>query len=156
MSEEIRESRLAETDFQPDPDEKKLRDIRSDKATYIRDHVVMAVLGTGVAGMVLAVIGSDHVVIGSSGALLALAARGAWLYSEQMKFHWVLSNKRLVGPGGREVYLLELERARRLFGDIQLVTKAGDKHLIKHVAQAEAIVAEIESARDRRAKRKRG
>ena len=156
MSEEIRESRLAETEFHPEPDEKKLRDIRSDKKIYIRDHVVMAVLGMGVAGMVLSFIGSDHVVIGSSGALLALAARGAWLYSEQMKFHWVLSNKRLVGPGGREVYLLELERARRLFGDIQLVTKAGDKHLIKHVAQAEAIVAEIEAARDRRAKRKRG
>ncbi|ATX66860.1 hypothetical protein [Roseinatronobacter bogoriensis] len=154
MAEEIRESRLADTVFEPEPGEKILREIRSDKATYWRDHGVMAVLGMGVVGMVLSFIGSDHVAIGSLGAVLALAVRGLWLYSEQMKFRWVLSNMRLVGPGGRQVYLLELEKARRLFGDIQLITRSGDKHLIKHIAQSENVVAEIEAARDKRAKRK--
>ncbi|MGY6703189.1 hypothetical protein [Roseinatronobacter sp.] len=154
MAEQIRESTLGETVFDPEPDEKKLRDIRSDKATYWRDHGVMAVLGMGVVGMVLAFMGSDHVAIGSLGAVLALGVRGLWLYSEQMKFQWILSNMRLIGPGGRQVYLLELEKARRLFGDIQLITKSGDKHLIKHVADAEGIMAEIEAARVKRAKRK--
>ncbi len=154
MGEKIRESSLGDTVFEPEPGEKKLREIRTDRATYIRDHAVMAVLGMGVVGMVLALIGSDHWLIGSLGAVLALIVRGLWLYSEQMKFHWVLSNMRIVGPGGRQAYLLELETVRRLFGDIQLVTKGGDKHLIKHVADAEAIVAEIEAAREKRAKRK--
>jgi len=154
MAEEIRESSLGDTVFNPEPGEKILREIRSDKATYWRDHGVMAVLGMGVVGMVLAFIGSDHVAIGSLGAVLALAVRGLWLYSEQMKFRWVLSNMRLVGPGGRQVYLLELEKARRLFGDIQLITKSGDKHLIKHIRQSDHLVAEIEAARDKRAKRK--
>jgi hypothetical protein len=154
MAEEIRESKLAETVFEPEQGEKRLRDIRSDRATYIRDHAVMAVLGMGVVGMVLALIGSDHVFIGSLGAVLALIARGVWLYSEQMKFTWVLSNTRLVGPGGRCAYLLELEKVRRLFGDIQLITTSGDKHLIKHVAESESVVADIEAARDKRAKRK--
>ncbi|TVP72569.1 MAG: hypothetical protein EA339_06140 [Rhodobacteraceae bacterium] len=156
MGEEIRTSLLAETVFVPEQGEKKLRDIRADKATYWRDHGVMAVLGMGVVGMVLAFIGSDHVAFGSLGAVLALGVRGVWLYSEQMKFHWVLSNTRLVGPAGREVYLLELEKVRRLFSDIQLITKSGDKHLIKHVAGAESVVAEIEAARAKRAKRKPG
>ncbi len=156
MGEEIRESSLGDTVFEPEPGEKRLREIRSDRATYIRDHTAMALLGMGVVGMVLALIGSDHVLIGSLGAVLALIVRGLWLYSEQMKFYWVLSNTRLVGPGGRQAYLLELETVRRLFGDIQLVTKGGDKHLIKHVADAEAIVAEIDAAREKRAKRKGG
>ncbi|MCC5993515.1 MAG: hypothetical protein JJT99_13455 [Rhodobacteraceae bacterium] len=154
MAEQIRETSLGDTVYEPEPGEKKLRDIRSDKGIYWRDHGVMAVLGMGVVGMVLAFIGSDHVAIGSLGAVLALGVRGIWLYSEQMKFHWVLTNMRLVGPGGRKVYLLELEKVRRLFGDIQLITKGGDKHLIKHVANAEALVAEIEAARDKRALRK--
>ena len=154
MAEEIRESSLGDTVFAPEPGEKILRDIRSDKATYWRDHGVMAVLGMGVVGIVLSVIGSDHVAIGSLGAVLALVVRGLWLYSEQMKFRWVLSNMRLVGPGGRQVYLLELEQARRLFGDIQLITKSGDKHLIKHIRQSDQLVAEIEAARTKRAKRK--
>ena len=154
MGEQIRESSLGDTVFEPEPGEKRLREIRTDRATYIRDHAVMAVLGMGIVGMVLALIGSDHWLIGSLGAVLALIVRGLWLYSEQMKFHWVLSNMRLVGPGGRQAYLLELETVRRLFGDIQLVTKGGDKYLIKHVADAEAIVAEIEAAREKRTKRK--
>ncbi|WFE74980.1 hypothetical protein [Roseinatronobacter sp. S2] len=154
MGEQIRESTLGETVFEPEPGEKKLHDIRSDKATYWRDHGVMAVLGMGVVGMVLAFIGSDHVAIGSLGAVLALVVRGIWLYSEQMKFNWVLTNMRLIGPGGRQVYLLELEKVRRLFGDIQIITKTGDKHLIKHVAGADAIMTRIEAARDTRARRK--
>ncbi len=156
MAEQIRESRLGDTLVELEPGEKRLREIRSDRATYIRDHAAMAVLGMGMVGMVLALIGSDHVLIGSLGAVLALIVRGLWLYSEQMKFHWVLTSARLVGPGGRQTYLLELDRVRRLFDDIQLVTKGGDKHLIKHVAGAEAIVAEIEAAREKRAKRKGG
>ncbi len=154
MPEEIRESRLSETVLDLEPGEKRLREIRSDRATYLRDHAVMAGLGMGVVGMVLALIGSDHVLIGSLGAVLAMIVRGIWLYSEQMKFVWVLTNTRMVGPGGRQAYLLELDKVRRLFGDIQLVTKGGDKHLIKHVAGAEALVAEIEAARDKRARRK--
>ncbi len=154
MGEEIRTSSLGKTVLELEPGEKHLRDIRSDRATYLRDHAVMAVLGMGIVGMVLAFIGSDHVLIGSVGAVLALIVRGLWLYSEQMKFHWVLTNQRLVGPGGRQAYLLELDKARRLFGDIQLVTNGGDKHLIKHVANAEAVVAEIEAARAKRARRK--
>lgn len=154
MAEQIRKSALNETVFTAEPGEKILREIRADKRVYWRDHGVMAFLGMIGAGVVLMIIGSDHVAIGSLGAVVALGVRGVWLYSEQMKFRWVLSNARLVGPGGRQAYLLELETVRRLFGDIQLIVKNGDKHLIKHVADAEAIVAEIEAARVKRAKRK--
>jgi hypothetical protein len=142
-----------DTPLELEPGEKRLRDIRSDRMTYLRDHAAMAVLGMGAVGMVLAIMGSDHVFIGSLGAVLALVVRGLWLYSEQMGFRWVLTNQRLVGPGGRQVWLMELARARRLFGDIQLVTRSGDKHLIKHVAQPDDILAAIEVARDKRAKR---
>ena len=153
MAEQIPEARAADTVLELEKGEKRLIDIRSDRGTYLRDHLVLAVFGMGVVGMVLAVIGSDHWLIGSLGAVLALAVRGAYLYSEQMGVHWVLTDRRLVGPGGRNVYLLELITVRRLFGDVQLVTRAGDKHLIKHVAGAEDVVETIERTRARRAKR---
>ena len=153
MAEQISQARVADTVLELEKGEKRLIDIRSDKATYLRDHLVLAILGMGLVGMVLAVVGSDHWFIGSLGAVLALGARGAYLYSEQMGVHWVLTNRRLVGPGGRNVYLLELITVRRLFGDVQLVTRAGDKYLIKHVAGAEDVVETILRTRDRRAKR---
>ncbi len=156
MAETIREVSTGDTVLELERGEKRLREIRADRATFIRDHAVMAVLGMGVVGMVLALVGSAHVLIGSLGAVLAMVVRGLWLYSEQMKFLWVLTDRRLVGPGGRQVYLLEVETVRRLFGDIQIITRGGDKHLIKHVAGAEARVAEIEAARAKRARRQGG
>ena len=143
-----------ETVYTLEPGEKVLEEIRADKGTYWRDHGVMAVLGMLGAGVVLWAIGSPHVAIGSLGAVLALAVRGLWLYSEQMKFRWVLTNARMIGPGGRSIFLLELDKVRRLFSDIQLVTKTGDKFLLKHNAQADALLARIEGAREKRAKRK--
>ena len=154
MAERILDPKGADTTYVLETGEKVLLDIRSDKGTYWRDHGVMAVLGMLGAGVVLWVIGSPHVAIGSLGAVLALIVRGLWLYSEQMKFHWVLTDRRMIGPGGRTIFLLELENVRRLFSDIQLITKTGDKFLIKHNAQAAQLVDQINAARDKRAKRK--
>lgn len=155
MSETIPTPSNGDISYALEPGEKFLREIGSDRQTYWRDHGVMAVLGMGIVGMVLSIIGSDHVAIGSFGAVIALAVRGAYLYSEQMKFRWVLTNMRLIGPGGRAVMLLELEHVRKLFGDVQIVTRTGDKHLMKHVKDAPALVAEIEAAREKRRKRAR-
>lgn len=154
MADPILAPQSGDTTFELDAGEKVLLEIRSDRATYWRDHGVMAVLGMIGAGVVLMLIDSPHVAIGSLGAVLALIVRGLWLYSEQMKFLWVLTNIRLVGPGGRSIYLLELDKIRRLFGDIQIITKTGDKFLVKHVAGSEAVVTQINAARDKRAKRK--
>jgi hypothetical protein len=154
MADPILAPQSGDTTFELDAGEKVLLEIRSDRATYWRDHGVMAVLGMVGAGVVLMLIDSPHVAIGSLGAVLALIVRGLWLYSEQMKFLWVLTNIRLVGPGGRSIYLLELDKIRRLFGDIQIITKTGDKFLVKHVAGSEAVVTQINAARDKRAKRK--
>jgi hypothetical protein len=154
MAEYIQAPKSGDTIFDLEAGEKVLLEIRADRATYWRDHGVMAVLGMIGAGLVLTLIDSPHVAIGSLGAVLALIVRGLWLYSEQMKFLWVLTNIRLIGPGGRSLYLLELDNIRRLFGDIQVITKTGDKFLVKHVAGSESVVAQINTARDKRAKRK--
>jgi hypothetical protein len=144
------------TDTIPPPDldrgETLVRTIRSDRARYLRDHGVMAVIGMAAVGGVLAAIGNDHVAIGALGAVLAIAARGAFLMSEQLGQRWWLTTRRVILPGPRTVHLAELEAVRKILGDVQLVTKGGDKHLIKHVAAPEALIAEILAARDKRLK----
>jgi len=135
--------------------EKVLAELRSDRGRYWRDHAVLAVLGMAGAGAVLWLLRSDHVAIGSLGAVLALGVRGLYLASEQLKSVWVLTDRRLVLPGGRSVMLLEIETVRKLMGDMQIITRAGDKHLIKHIADPAAMVALLDQARTRRAKRMR-
>lgn len=135
--------------------EKVLVALRSDKARYWRDHAVLALLGMVGAGAVLWLLGSEHVAIGSLGAVLALGVRGLYLASEQLKMVWLLTDRRLVLPDGRAVMLLEIQTIRKLMGDMQIITRAGDKYLIKHLADPDAMLALVEQARARRAKRAR-
>jgi hypothetical protein len=134
--------------------EKLLREIASDRGRYWRDNAVLALVGMVGLGVVLVLIGSPWPAIGALGAPLAIAVRAGYLASEQLGHRWYLTDRRMLLPGGRSVGLMELEKVRRLMGDVQLVTRAGDKHLMRHIAEPAAVVAEIEAARARRAKRR--
>ena len=105
----------------------------------------------------LALFGLEHsdVALRSLGAILAVAVRAAYLASETLGLVWALTDRRVILPDGqRSVMLLELDTARPLLGDVQLITKSGDKHLLKHLAQPRAVVAQILEARERRSKRR--
>jgi hypothetical protein len=135
------------------PGEKMVAELRSDRGRYWRDHAILAIVGMVGAGVVLLAIGSEHAAIGSLGAVLALAVRGLYLAREQLGFRWYLTDRRVILPGARQVMLLEIETVRKLMGDLQIITRAGDKHLIKHLPDAQGVVAQITQARERRAKR---
>ena len=138
-----------------EPGEKLVTELSSDRGRYWRDHAVLALVGMAGAGAVLWLIGSDHAAIGALGAVLALAVRGAYLAGEQLKMRWLVTDRRVILPSGGTVMLLEIETIRKLIGDLQIVTRAGDKHLIKHLADVEAAKTTIEAARTKRARRRR-
>lgn len=145
-----------DTSLEPvlEPGEKIVDRFQADKGRYWRDHAILALVGMAGVGIVLWLIGSEHAAIGSLGAILALGVRGAYLYSEQMKSVWHLTDRRVILPDGkRSVMLLEIETVRRLMGDMQIVTRAGDKYLIKHLGDTETAVTKIDEAKARRAKR---
>jgi hypothetical protein len=137
-----------------EPGEKLLAEWRSDKGRYWRDHGVMALAGMAGVGVVLWWLDVQHIAIGSLGALLAIAVRGLYLQGEQMKAVWRLTDRRVILPHGGTVGLMEIETQRKLLGDVQLVTRSGDKHLMKHLADADAVLDALSKARDRRTKRR--
>jgi len=128
--------------------------LRPARAAFIRAHAVMAGIGAVAAGGVLVAMGDANWWVGPVAAVGALGVRGVWLMSEAMGFVWHLTDRRLIGPGGRIVALADLERVRILLGDVQIVTRGGDKHLIRYLADAGAGMAEIEAARARKARRR--
>ncbi|MGY6412085.1 MAG: hypothetical protein ACXIUV_13815 [Alkalilacustris sp.] len=147
------------SDTTPQPElaqgEKMLREIRPDRGRYWRDNAILALAGMAGVGVVLLVIGSPHVAIGALGAPLAIGARAAYLASESLGARWWLTSQRVLLPGARSVGLLEIETVRKLLGDVQIVTRSGDKHLLRHIAEPEKLVADIHAARDKRQKRAR-
>ena len=135
--------------------EKMLREIVPDRGRYWRDNAILALVGMAGVGAVLLVIGSPHAAIGALGAPLAIGARAAYLASEALGARWWLTTHRLVLPGARSVGLLEIETVRKLLGDVQIITRTGDKHLLRHIARPETLVSDIAAAQARRQKRAR-
>ena len=135
--------------------EKMLREIRPDRGRYWRDHAILALVGMAGVGGVLLAIGSPHAAIGALGAPLAVGARALYLASESLGARWWLTSQRVLLPGARSVGLLEVETVRKLLGDVQIITRSGDKHLLRHIAEPEKLVSDITAARDRRQKRAR-
>ena len=138
-----------------EPGETVLTELRPDKGRYWRDTAVMAVGLMALAGGFLWAIGSPYPAIGSLGAILAVAVRALYLASETLAMRWVLTDRRLILPGGqRSVMLLEVEKVRPLLGDVQVISRSGDKILMKCLPDPQGVIARITEARDRRARRR--
>jgi len=118
----------------------------ADKGSYWRSHGIMAVLGGFVAGAVLVAIGNPTPWVGPLAAVLAMGARGWYLASEALTNVWRLTDQRLQGPGGRDIALAQIRLARPFLGDVQVITQAGDKHLMKYMGDRAAVVASIKAA----------
>jgi hypothetical protein len=121
------------------PGEKIVTEFRPDLQVYWRAHLIMAVLlGIG-AGLVLIWLQSPFPVMGPVGAVMAIAARAAFVQSEAMAEVWRLTDRRLLGPGGRVVALAQLQDARAFLGAVQVTTTTGDRHLIKYQTDPAAV-----------------
>lgn len=124
---------------EPGPGEKIVTEFRPDRQVYWQAHLVMAVLlGIG-AGLVLLWLGNPYPVVGPVGAVMAIAARAAFVQSEAMAEVWRLTDRRLLGPGGRAVTLAQLQAARPFLGSVQVTTTTGDRHLIKYQSDPAAV-----------------
>lgn len=124
-------------------------EFRPDAARYWANHLATGVVLGGLAGLALVAMGNPHPWAGPAAALAALGLRAVYLKSEALADVWRLADGALVGPGARRVELAQIVTVRKLMGHVQVVTKSGDKHLIRYLADAGAAVAVIEAARAR-------
>lgn len=125
-------------------------EFRADRVTYWRSHLIMAVILGALAGLVLLWQGNPYPVVGPVAAVLAIGVRAAFLASEALTDLWRLTDRRLLGPGGRIVPLAQLQTARPFLGGVQIVTTTGDKHLMKYLADPQATAASVLTAAGQR------
>jgi hypothetical protein len=118
-------------------------EFRADRTAYWRSHLIMAVVLGAAAGLFLLWQGNPYPVAGPLGAVLAIGARAAYLASEALADVWRLTDRRLLGPGGRAIPLAQIKAARPVLGSVQITTTAGDRHLIKYLADPAATAERI-------------
>jgi hypothetical protein len=115
----------------------------ADRMAYWRGHLILAVVLGTAAGLFLMILGNPYPVAGPFGAILAIGARAGFLASEALAETWRLTNRRLLGPGGRAIPLAQVQSARAFLGAVQITTKTGDRHQIKYQADPAATAARI-------------
>lgn len=117
----------------------------ADRQAYLRNHTWMAAIAMGGAMAVLWALGNPYIWTGAPAGLAAIALRGWYLASEELAVVWEISEGTLSGPGPR-VPLSQIETVRTMGSYVQVITKGGDKHLIKYQADPAATKAAIERA----------
>jgi hypothetical protein len=119
----------------------------ADRATYWRENAWLAAFAMAGGMGILWGIGNEHVWTGAVGGLFAIAVRAFYLASDETKMRWDLTDRRLLGPGTRAIALENIAAVNTLFSAVQVVTVAGDKHLLKYQPDAKATKARIEAAK---------
>jgi hypothetical protein len=127
--------------------ERVLAEFHADKTAYWRGHLIMAVVLGAAAGLILVWQGNPYPVAGPMGAVLAIGARAAYLASEALAETWRLTDRRLLGPGGRVIPLAQVQSAKPFLGAVQITTTTGDRHLIKYQAEPNATSSRITQRR---------
>lgn len=116
--------------------------VRADRQTYIRDHLVMAGLGSLLAMGVLIAMGDPNVWVGLVGACVAIAVRGFYLASEELAVEWRIADGAIRAPG-RHIALRDVAEVRTILSAVQIVARDGNKYLIKYQADPKRRAAEI-------------
>ena len=135
---------MSETDLRKG--EELLAQFQSSRATYIREHIMLAALGSVIMVGVLMAIGNPFPWTGVVGSVFAIGIRGFYVAREQLQVVWTLTNQRLVGPAERDIPLREIKIVNTLFSAAQVVTHRGDKYLLKYQADTAATKAAISKA----------
>lgn len=124
--------------------------IRADRATYNREHIVLAFLGAALMYGGLLYAGNPFPWTGIVGAFFGIFVRWIYVASEAMDVVWTLSATHLTGPAERSIPLANITGARSLFSAAQVATTSGDKYMLKYLAAPQATADAILAARDRR------
>lgn len=126
--------------------EEVIHSFHPDRSAYRRDHAWLAAGAMALGMGILWTIGNPHVWTGAVGGLAAIAVRGFYVASDELKARWDLTDRRLLGPQTRVVRLSEIKTVRGLGSAVQVITATGDKHLIKYLADRAGVEARIRAA----------
>ncbi|WP_236545087.1 hypothetical protein [Tropicimonas marinistellae] len=110
----------------------------ADRRVYIRDHIRLALFGAAATTAILYLLGNPSAWVGIPASLLAIGIRGWYVASEELAIRWDLTDLAVAGSHGRQVPLGDIAKVRRLGSAVQIITHAGDKLLMKYLADPDA------------------
>lgn len=134
-------------------DETLLESFSADRNTYIREHIMLAAIGSVAITGFLMYNNNPDPWVGVVASILGISVRGFYVFSEQMGMIWHLTDQRLLAPDGRTLSLSKVANARRILSGVQVVADNGDKYFMKYMGETSHQIETILAARDRATRR---
>lgn len=106
-----------------------------DRRTWMRGQIRLTLMAMIGAMLVLKLMGDPNVWVGAIAGMAAIGLRSWYLASEEMAAVWEIDDTVLTGPLERRIPLKNIKKIRVLGSFVQIITKTGDKHLIKYQAK---------------------
>lgn len=119
------------------------------RSAYIRAHAWMAAFAMAVGMGILWAMGNPHIWTGAVGGLGAITLRGWFMMSEELAVSWRVADGVLSGPAERRVPLNQIAAVKTMGSYVQVITKGGDKHLIKYQSSPETTASALSLASER-------
>jgi hypothetical protein len=133
---------------------------RADRGAYLRTNAWLAAAAMAAGMAILWAMGNPHVWTGAVGGLAAIALRAWYVSDEELALSWRLTPTHLEGPSrpteegtaapAWRAALPDIAQVRTMGSFVQVVTAAGDKHLMKYLADPAGTAARIDAARQAR------
>ncbi len=117
-----------------------------DKGAYVRANAWLAGASALSITVMLWWLENPYIWASIPTAMAAVGLRSWYLASEELVATWEMTDTTLTGPGSRKVTLNQIQAVNTIGSFVQVVTKGGDKHLIKYQADPAATKAAIERA----------
>jgi len=120
----------------------------TDRRTYVRGQIRLALVAMIVAMLVLRLLGDPNIWVGAVAGMAAIGLRAWFLASEEFSTVWEINSDTLIGPMERRIKLEQIKKLRVMGSFVQVITNGGDKHLIKYQVNPAATRAAIQQAKD--------
>jgi hypothetical protein len=130
---------------------------RADRGAYLRTNAWLAAFAMAGGMVILWAMGNPHLWTGALGGLAAVALRAWYVSDEELALDWRLTPTHLEGPTRSfegaaaapawRMALADIAQVRTIGSFVQVVSVAGDKHLLKYLADPSGAVARIDAAR---------
>ncbi len=129
------------------PDETPLAAFRADKRRFFSIQIFWVLTTLAVALFVGNLITSGQNLLALMGVVLIAQVFAVMMgYRRVFSVTWYLTDRRLIGPRGRSILLLEIQKLIPFLGDVQIINNDGRRFRIEHLADAQEAITQIEAA----------
>ncbi|WP_151718250.1 hypothetical protein [Gemmobacter serpentinus] len=129
-----------------EPGERLVTSFRADHAVYIRNMMIVMLVAGAVLALAETLRGAAYPWAIPAFAICMIGLRAWHMAGLAMSLEWQLTDRRLIGPGGRVIPLAEISAVRNILGTVLVMQKGAKPAVIRFHPYPKGVIAALTAA----------